>query len=513
MSRNDANFAINRSDVFTFGGLISGAGRFEQAGSGTTIFTANNTYTGNTVISGGTLQLGDGGTTGAIASSLVTNLGILAFNRSNTYDFGAVISGTGAVQQNGTGTTIFGATHSYTGATTVNAGTLIVNGSIATSSGVTVNAGGTLGGTGTLPKTTINGGTLSPGNSIGTISVNGSLSFVGPGNYIVEVSPSAADKTNVTGAPGTATLAGTLSAVGLGGIYTVGTKYTVLNATGGVSGTFSNLAITRQLRHHQAAHRIRRQQRLSGARSRTRSRRSSSAPRATSARSRARSTPRSRRAARRAPFLALFNLTAAQLPGALDQLSRRGASPRPRAHCSTRASIRARPCSGGCGRRPMAATRRWPRSRPAGRRPSRAERNLARSPMASRRSSPRRRRWSRSRATTWCSGRRGSARAASSTPTAMPPTVRRDLAGFFSGADMRVGTSGRVGIAAGYTGSKYALDGRGGSTVETGHLMGYGGWSFGALNLRAGGAYAWHTIDTSRTVNVPGLLRQPDRAL
>ena len=119
-----------------------------------------------------------------------------------------------------------------------------MNGSIVSSSGLTVNTGGTVGGTGNLPTTTINGGNLSPGNSIGTISVNGSLNFVGPGNYIVEVSPAAADKTNVTGAPGTASLGGTLTAVGLGGIYTIGTKYTVLNATGGVSGTFSGLTIS-----------------------------------------------------------------------------------------------------------------------------------------------------------------------------------------------------------------------------------------------------------------------------
>src|SRR6185312_6083041 len=97
------------------------------------------------------------------------------------------------------------------------------------SSGVTVNAGGVLGGTGALPKTTMNGGSLSPGNSIGTISIGGRLNFVGAGNYIVEVSPSAADRTNVSGAPGTASLAGTLSAVGTGGVYTVGTRYTVLN--------------------------------------------------------------------------------------------------------------------------------------------------------------------------------------------------------------------------------------------------------------------------------------------
>jgi subtilase-type serine protease len=57
---------------------------------------------------------------------------------------------------------------------------------------------------------------------------------------------------------------------------------------------------------------------------------------------------------------------------------------------------------------------------------------------------------------------------------------------------------------AGYTGSRNNLDGRGGSTVETGHISGYGGWGFGALNLRGGAAYAWHTIDTSRTIAFPG---------
>ena len=83
-------------------------------------------------------------------------------------------------------------------------------------------------------------------------------------------------------------------------------------------------------------------------------------------------------------------------------------------------------------------------------------------------------------------------------------SVRRDLAGFFTGLDTRVGESGRAGIAAGYTGSRNNLDGRGSANVETGHVAGYGGWSFGALNLRAGGAYAFHAIDTDRTILFPG---------
>ena len=83
-------------------------------------------------------------------------------------------------------------------------------------------------------------------------------------------------------------------------------------------------------------------------------------------------------------------------------------------------------------------------------------------------------------------------------------SVRRDLAGFFTGVDTRVGANGRAGVAAGYTGSKNVLDGRGSANVDTGHVAAYGGWSFGALNLRAGGGYAFHTIDTDRTINFAG---------
>jgi autotransporter-associated beta strand protein len=56
-----------------------GDGAFMQMGSGTTIFTANNFYTGGTTISAGTLQLGNGGTSGSIIGD-VSNQGTLVIN-------------------------------------------------------------------------------------------------------------------------------------------------------------------------------------------------------------------------------------------------------------------------------------------------------------------------------------------------------------------------------------------------------------------------------------------------
>src|ERR1044072_1457495 len=77
-------------------------------------------------------------------------------------------------------------------------------------------------------------------------------------------------------------------------------------------------------------------------------------------------------------------------------------------------------------------------------------------------------------------------------------TVRRDLAGFISGIDTRVGSNGRLGVAAGYTGSKNALDGRGNADVETAHIAGYGGWNLGAFNPPARAAFAFHTLAHAR---------------
>ncbi|QJR11376.1 hypothetical protein DSM104443_02451 [Usitatibacter rugosus] len=87
---------LNLNTILTgtsqFDGLITGFGSLEIAGGAEITFTGNHTYTGGTTV-GGTLNLGAGGTSGALPpASVVTILGnflsgaIVNVNRSNVYD-------------------------------------------------------------------------------------------------------------------------------------------------------------------------------------------------------------------------------------------------------------------------------------------------------------------------------------------------------------------------------------------------------------------------------------------
>ena len=122
---NNAALAFNRSDALSVANLITGTGSLAQNGTGTTILTADSSYTGGTTISAGTLQIGDGGTTGGIVGD-VTNNSSLAFNRADAVTFGGTISGTGSLVQLGAGITTLTGANTYSGGTTISAGTLEV---------------------------------------------------------------------------------------------------------------------------------------------------------------------------------------------------------------------------------------------------------------------------------------------------------------------------------------------------------------------------------------------------
>ena len=83
------------------------------------MLTGDNTYTGGTTISAGTLQIGNGGTSGSLAQGSVTNNGTLVFNRSgDTLTVAQQHRGNGALTQAGTGTTVLTGTNTYSGGTT-----------------------------------------------------------------------------------------------------------------------------------------------------------------------------------------------------------------------------------------------------------------------------------------------------------------------------------------------------------------------------------------------------------
>jgi autotransporter-associated beta strand protein len=183
--------SFNRPDGYTYSGVLSGTGSVNQMGSGILVFTGNNLYTGGTTIGAGTLQLGNGGTSGSIVGSVVDN-GALVFNRSDNLTFGGVISGTGTVSQTGGGTLTLTGTNTYTG------GTAVTNGVLAASSDSNLGdpAGGVTLGGGTLRLDAItsaraftltqNGGTVdTDGTSSslsGVISGAGSLTVIGSGS-------------------------------------------------------------------------------------------------------------------------------------------------------------------------------------------------------------------------------------------------------------------------------------------------------------------------------------------
>jgi autotransporter family porin len=120
---DNATLSFNRQDAATYAGIISGTGNLFNEGSGTIILTGANVYTGGTTVTAGTLQFGDGGATGSVLGD-VTNNGTLAFNRSDSFTYANVISGTGNLIKSGTGDLSIVGSNVYTGNTTVRAGTL-----------------------------------------------------------------------------------------------------------------------------------------------------------------------------------------------------------------------------------------------------------------------------------------------------------------------------------------------------------------------------------------------------
>jgi len=256
---------VQEAGTGTISSVVSGPGSL-ILGSGTLVLQGINTYTGGTIVDGGTLQMGPGASlapTGALTINagkfdlnnndmtigplsgaggvLALGSGTLTVNTSGYSTLASQITGTGGLNIQGNGVLALTGANTFTGPTAISSGTLAVDGQL--TSNVTTSGTGTLSGGGQVVGNVVNGGMVAPGVSIGTLSVVGDFSQTASGRYQVEVNGQGAnDRLTISGASGTATLGGSVFVAPQAGSYAPKTTYTILSATGGVTGTYASVA-------------------------------------------------------------------------------------------------------------------------------------------------------------------------------------------------------------------------------------------------------------------------------
>ncbi len=224
------NQTVPSSDL---NGTTSGSGQYIKSGSGSLRLVGASTSNW-TLEQGHTTVL-----SGFTGNAAISNSAVLTFDQTNgARTWGGVLSGAGAVEVNGPNMATFtGQSQGFTGYTTVN-GWLSLDGRLGGT--LDVMQGGRLQGSGRVGNLNV-AGTVNPGNSIGTLQVDGNLTFLAGSTYEVEVNPQGqSDRISVLG---TANLfGGSVLALGSGGNYAPQTAYTILTAAGGVNGQFGSVA-------------------------------------------------------------------------------------------------------------------------------------------------------------------------------------------------------------------------------------------------------------------------------
>jgi len=202
----------------TLGGAITGGGMLTKTGAGILRLTnAANAYTGDTTVTGGTLEGQGGPTGGAPLQGDIINNATVNFIQAANADYNGVMTGAGLVNKTGAARLIISNNGSgaFTGTVDVTAGTLWLNGTLgnlALAGDMRVLAGATLGGTDLGAATGFYGGNLlvaatgivAPGNSIGTLNIGGNYTPAAGSFLDVEVTlpgtaPQDADLLDVDG--------------------------------------------------------------------------------------------------------------------------------------------------------------------------------------------------------------------------------------------------------------------------------------------------------------------------
>jgi uncharacterized protein with beta-barrel porin domain len=255
---------VQAGSLFTGGIVNNSSGTISAAATGIRVDSVSSFIGG--IVNMGTISGATGivvANTGAVSvfdSGVIVGTGGTAVNMSgnaagNTFTLGPGYNITGNVlgagadtfQLGGNGSGNFnlatiGAAQQYRGFTTFNivSGVWDTTGTFGQAQAWNIE-GGTLAGTGTFNSIYANaGGTLAPGTPgvAGTVmSINGNLTLRSGATYLVYLNPATASLASVNGA---AALAGSVQANFATGSY-VSKTYTILTATGGVSGTFSGI--------------------------------------------------------------------------------------------------------------------------------------------------------------------------------------------------------------------------------------------------------------------------------
>ncbi len=172
-------FTINDSTgstaEFAISSNLTGTNSLNKTGGGTLVLTGAASNSGGVTVNGGTLQVGDGGTTGSLTGALAISSGTLAFNRSDDLTISTSIGGGGTLQQMGSGTLTLTGNNNYNGGTTIASGAL------------SLGNGGALG---SITGSVTNDGTLifNRSDSVtfnGTISGNGGVIKRGVGTLVL----------------------------------------------------------------------------------------------------------------------------------------------------------------------------------------------------------------------------------------------------------------------------------------------------------------------------------------
>jgi len=239
---NNARVEFDQNTDGTYAGNMSGSGSLTKSGAGSLTLFGNNTYAGGTTVSGGILS----GTTLSLQGNIVNDARVV-FDQALSGTYAGQMSGSGSLLIAGSGFVNLTGANTYFGTTTVDAGRLSINGSI--TSDTFVGAGAEVGGSGTIFGSLTNSGTVAPGNSIGTLTIDGT--------YIQEAGSVLEIEINDGGVlPGTnndliatqdATLnGGTVYVEAAPGTYAAGSTYRFLSAENAIQGEFagvvSNLA-------------------------------------------------------------------------------------------------------------------------------------------------------------------------------------------------------------------------------------------------------------------------------